>query len=669
MKKIVVILLIAALVLSAAGCAAEAKAPAPTAEAVSTPEVRPETPSPAAEPTETETPESAAEGRLFVEISRTGEEFRSDDGHTLLLNYSCAAPTVTMEGRAAAAAAINETLERERVLFADGSEDQEGLSGREAFLDAAREDLAWRMEQGVSEDMVPFQLCREVQVTRGDRRVLSLAFTDESFAGGAHGYAFHWGLNFDTLTGEVLTLSDLSEDETFLDDCAQRLFEVASGPEYVMQGLFDDYADYLPGLLRENNWYFTPEGLTVLANAYEVGPYAAGTFAFTLPWNWLVWHVKPEYAPQNAADGELLGEIRDEAPAGASFTLDQDTDGRGTPVVFTATGRVENISLSRAEYWEYSNTFSAEGTRWYVNDLGPGESLCLRTWIPEILPDLALTRTDRAGTRTDYISQSGKDGSLALMSDRGFLTLPAEISGLLPFDWDIDGDGERETLDLRRVENNGAGRWQLLVDGTPAPGEAYGLDAEYPALWLCDLDNDGAAEIFFSGDMGSDDYVTCGWHGDTLGPMLFDGDDRYGRDPEERKETVDGRLVFSGGWPVLESWIYQLGTYDAVRVLLLQEDGTLSLDPEQGWEYRRNTRWLTVKENLPVTLEELGRAVLVPGTTLRLLESRGDITRFLTGEGELGSIELEYVSGAEENGWFIGGIPETEFFEDLPYAG
>ena len=76
MKKQIAVLLIAALVLSAAGCAAEAKAPAPTAEAVSTPEVRPETPSPAAEPTETETPESAAEGRLFGEISRTGEEFR-----------------------------------------------------------------------------------------------------------------------------------------------------------------------------------------------------------------------------------------------------------------------------------------------------------------------------------------------------------------------------------------------------------------------------------------------------------------------------------------------------------------------------------------------------------------------------------------------------------------
>ena len=673
MKKTIAILLTAALVLSLAGCAAETKTPAPaeTAAVTAAPEAQPETPSPGAEPAEAETPESAAaEGRLFVEVARSGEEFYSDDGQKRILSYYCAVPAVTVEGRADAAAAINETLEKERVLFAEGDPDQEGLSGREAFLTAAREDYAWHQKQGTAEDMAPFELRREVRVTRGDDRVLSLAFIDQTFTGGVHGYAAHWGLNFDTLTGEVLTLADLSEDETFLDDCAQRLFAVASGPEYAMRGLFDDYAEYLPGLLRESNWYFSSEGLVVLANAYEIGPYAAGTFSFTLPWNWLTWHVKPEYVPRSAADGELVGEIRTEAPAEAAFTWDDNTNGQGAAVVFTASGRVEGVSLSRAEYWEFSNTFFVEGTRWYVSDLADGETVCLRTWIPEIIPNLALTRTDREGTRTDYISQSGRDGSLVLLRERDFLSLPLEISRLLPFDWDIDGDGDRETLDLCRVENNGASRWQLLVDGTPAPGEAYGLDAELLTLWLCDLDDDGTAELFFSGDMGSDDYVTCGWHGDTLAPIVFTGAGREDRDGEETAVTVDGRAVISGWTLVLDRWNYQLGTYRATRPFQPGEDGALAPLPDRAWEYRGNTGWLTVSADLPVTLDGAGETALPPDTELRLLSSDGGTVRFVTRDGQTGSLSLAFSrEGGDYAGWTIAGRPEAEYFAFLPYVG
>ena len=672
MKRPIAILLIAALAIALAGCSAAAAQTPEAAQTPAAPATAAATAAPSA-PAETAAPEenSEPEGRLVVTFSAEAEDYYTDDGTQQLLRFSCAAPSVTISGRESAAAAINAALEEQRLLFVQGGADAEGLSGTDGFLTAAGEEYAYWQGEGMADNMAPFCLERRSEVTRGDSRVLSLVYADYTYTGGVHGYACRWAMNFDTLTGETLALTDLAEDgEAFLADAADRLFDVAGGAEYAVRGLYEDYAEALPGLLRDGNWYFSDDGLVVIANAYEIAPYAAGAFEFTLPWAWLSWRLKPEYVPESAADGELAGEIRDEAPTDAVLTLDDGTDGRGAAVVLTARGRVESISLDRVSYAD-NNTFWPEGTLWYVSALEDGETLCLRTWIPEIIPDLALSRTEAAGKSTDYISQSGKDGSLVLLPRQGFLALPAEISRMLPLDWDIDGDGERETLDLRRTEKDGAARWELLVDGTPAPGGAFALDGDLTTLWLCDLNFDGVAEIFFSGDMGSDDYVTCGWHGDTLEPVLFAGEDRDWLNPGETSPTVDGRATVSDWTLVLERWNYQLGTYCAVRPFELGDDGTLIPDPFREWEYRRNTQWLAVKSNLPVTMDEVGQAVLVPGEEIRLVSALGKTARFVTRDGEYGALDLEYRAENDNGyaGWYIDGVREDDYFEFLPYAG
>jgi len=669
MKKTICFLLIAALALSLTGCSAGALTPAATEPPAS---AAPGTAAPAGTPEETAAPKETGEpeGRLVVSFSTEAEDFTADDGEQQLLNFSCTAPTVTISGRESAAASINAALEKERELFVRGEPEKDGLTGKENFLSAAREEYAYWQEQGMADNMIPYRLERQAAVARGDSRVLSILFTDVTYTGGAHGYAYHWAMNFDTLTGERLTLADLAEDgDAFLERAGEMLFEIAGGAEYAMAGLYEDYAEMLPSLLRDGNWYFNDEGLVVIANAYEIAPYAAGTIEFTLPWAWLMWQIKPEYVPENAADGELAGEIREDVPADAVFTLDDGTNGGGAVVSLTARGRVEDIALERVTYID-NNTFWTDGIYWYVSSLEDGETLCLRTWIPEILPDLSLTWTDAAGTNTAYISQSGKDGSLALLPEQDFLSLPAEIYRQLPFAWDIDGDGERETLDLLHARENGTDRWQLTVDGDPAPGGVWAL-GDLVTLWLCDLDFDGVTEILFSGNMGSDDFVTCGWHGDTLDPITFTGEDRYWRDPGETAETVEGRAVISGGTLVMERWNYQLGTYYATRPFALREDGTLAPNDEFEWEYRRNTQWLTVKSNLSVTLDEVGRAVLVPGEELRLVGALGSTARIVTRAGEYGTLDLEYRIEDDNGyaGWYINGVPEDEYFEFLPYVG
>ena len=665
MRKRISLLLCAALLLSLTGCAASAAAPenspAPTAEAVPA-----ETPVPA--------PET---GRVRVIFQTVRDDGYSEDGEQLLLQFASTRATVALEGNPAAAAAINAVLEEADRAFSETPEGEAAdynLVGRRAFLEAAREDLRWRTEENMADSFERFYLERTGEVTRGDERVLSISFLDETYAGGVHGYCLYTGWNFDAQTGAVLTLDDLAEDpESFRLACAERMREICGGGEYAMLGLYDDYEDTIPDLLRENNWYFDDEGLTVLANAYELAPYVSGLIRITLPYEWLRWHIRPEYLPPDRSTaGQLtVGWAEDESPA--AVTVDDGTDGQGPRVRFTAQdGPVRDLSIRTVSWWDASGEgdfhVTPENSIAFISVLEAGESLDILTWIPEIMPRLAVTWTDEKGLRqTRYITESGRDGSVFLMESDSFPWLPMDITDRLPFSYDVDGDGHRETLTMDSYEAaEGLTRRRLLVNGREAAAHVDSAN-EPGRLWLCDLNYDGVAELFYTWDMGSDDYRTVGWYGDSLMPIAFAGEDRYEAEPLAMTSSVEGRLVFSAGFPVIEGWNYQLGTYACTRAYALDENGVMVPWDDTEWTYRRNTQVLTVAKYLPVVLRELGAAMLSPGDTIRLTGARGGAAYFVTGDGEEGNLSLNY--RPEEGGWLIDGLPETDYFEFLPYAG
>ena len=607
------------------------------------------------------------------------EDYRDEESGVTLLSFSCTAPTVTLPGREEAQERINAALEAERAAFTDGEAGMEGLSGAEGFLAAAREDYSMRKEYEPGGEYYGFHLWRTVNVQRADGRVLSMSYMDSTYTGGVHGYSGIAGWVFDTQTGEPLALADLAEDgEAFLSDCVQLLRSICRERERAgAGGFFDDYEDYLPDLLRDGNWYFDGQGVTVIANPYEIAPSAAGVIEFSLPYDWLALRIKPEYLPpETASEGTLAGEIAGEAET--TYALDDGTDGMGALVVFTAEGDVTNVRLSRVSYYEYSNVFLTDEDYWYADMLRDGESLSVRTWIPEILPDLQISFTDAHGREERYlISQSGMDGSLALLDAAPYDPLPLEISGRLPFSYDLDGDGDREIIDLTR--GGGDTRWMLTVDGVSA-GDVYALDAELISLWLVDLGYDGKCEILFSGDMGSDDYVTCAWRGDTLESIPFTGERRRGSDPGELTAAADGCVDFSygGGYLYLDSWTYQLGTYMTLCAYELTENGEIApafctnswLEP--GWLFYNNEDLvLTVKKPLPAFFPDGGSAELETGTKLTLTATEGSRVRFITEDGVTGALEMEYSRDADGRfvGWTIDGVPENEYFENLPYAG
>ena len=111
---------------------------------------------------------------------------------------------------------------------------------------------------------------------------------------------------------------------------------------------------------------------------------------------------------------------------------------------------------------------------------------------------------------------------------------------------------------------------------------------------------------------------------------------------------------------------YVLGTYGGKRDFAVNDQGLIAPVEGSVWSFEGNETWLKTVKELPVALEGVG-SVLPAGTELSLTGFDGDTAYFVTKEGTAGTILLE--KNDSFWGWLIDGVEETEYFENLPYAG
>ena len=319
MKKrvcVISLLLCAALLTACAAPAAEPgnAAPAATGEpaVTATPEPTATPIPPSTEPDPTASPEK--NGAVDVEIHRYDSEdiYDETDPDIMLLSFFAELPVVTAADAPDVAAAINAALEEDHRLFVQGREEQPeyNISGKDAYLAAARSDLDMWREMGNLAGFQTYWLRRAVEAQRTDAVVLSLTYDDVTWTGGAHGYAFRTGVNFDARTGERLTLADITYDlDAFTNSVAAKLLEITGEhPEY---DYYPGYEENLPGLVTDGGWYFSNVGLVIVANPENIARYADGRIEFVLPYSWLAgWtQINTEYFPRMEADGEAQTNI------------------------------------------------------------------------------------------------------------------------------------------------------------------------------------------------------------------------------------------------------------------------------------------------------------------------------------------------------------------------
>lgn len=132
------------------------------------------------------------------------------------------------------------------------------------------------------------------QVTfMGGHDLISILFEDYFYLGGAHPAKFYSTLNYDTTSHEILTLADLfTPGVDHLGVIASIcIAELKSRPGLT----FEEFASSGAASLADNYqvWAVTPQGLLILFQEYQVGPYAAGAQLVLIPYDDIAVHLDP----------------------------------------------------------------------------------------------------------------------------------------------------------------------------------------------------------------------------------------------------------------------------------------------------------------------------------------------------------------------------------------
>lgn len=233
---------------------------------------------------------------------------------------------------------------------------------------------------------------------------------------------------------------------------------------------------------------------------------------------------------------------------------------------------------------------------------------------------------------------------------------------------DLDGCGEPETVQLLRIWDQY--EQQSFILRIEKDGEVFDTgmveNITYPPsfnahVWVADLDADLYPEIYFCGDMASDDYVLNVWSMKSGTPELV---------PIDGEQYLEASILdISDGSIQLESTQSVLGSYEALRAYTLRDGELVPLG--DAWQIvPANTSYskLSVVKELPVTLDDGTESVFAPGTVLQVTGTDGkSFADVITDEGVTGRIYMEQHEGDWQ--WYIDGESELSYFELVPYAG
>ena len=243
---------------------------------------------------------------------------------------------------------------------------------------------------------------------------------------------------------------------------------------------------------------------------------------------------------------------------------------------------------------------------------------------------------------------------------------------------DLDGDGDLEKLAFRVAgsDMDGDEHAEIAVEDG---GETTGWNSEmlfYPSAYATDLDGDGTVEIFVCGDWASADYATycLHWDGGTFTQLPFAnasrGDDSgdylsYGYGCVQAIE--DGLLTLCGSQDVL-------GTYFGTRVFALQ-NGTFEFADDGLWRFPIDEyswdRALVPTRDIAATFVSDGaetEGVIPAGEPFVITASdKMRVAWFQTEDGHEGFFAIA-PDAARGWGFTVGGVPEDELFEMVPYA-
>ena len=258
---------------------------------------------------EEEKEDEVASDKVTITFEGASEDRYNENGD-VIFNMYYVHPVVTIDGNENASKAITDAFQEDEEMFYTNCESMEN----EAKL---------AFESGFMEDMPPYANEVRFAEQRVDDRVVSFTKSNYTNMGGAHGTNYTFGWNFDVSTGKRLMLEDITDDkEAFMEGVREYVQGICDSEAYASR-LFPDYD--ISYILQDDLWYFSNEGLTFIANPYEIAAYAEGTMFFTVPYGELK-GLKDAYA--------YTGGFRQSVSLGETIRIDLNGDGTADEVTF-----------------------------------------------------------------------------------------------------------------------------------------------------------------------------------------------------------------------------------------------------------------------------------------------------------------------------------------------
>ncbi len=152
-----------------------------------------------------------------------------------------------------------------------------------AVLAEEMKALAADSEEFIQDFGIPYSVQSDYEVTRNDDSILSFIVSIYQYTGGAHGISSTWTFVFDKQKNKLLSLEDVFEQETdylfILSDAAVRELktrDLLDNEEWLLEGAGAQKANF-------ERFVLTAKEIRFIFDAYQVGPYAAGTQEVSFP--------------------------------------------------------------------------------------------------------------------------------------------------------------------------------------------------------------------------------------------------------------------------------------------------------------------------------------------------------------------------------------------------
>ena len=231
---------------------------------------------------------------LAVSVPANVETYTTEDGAELF-SYTSQHMQLILPNASVAEKVVLDFLNKVDTARADA----------ENILSAAKSSYA------NNDAWIPYYFRILYSPTRIDYGVLSMFGTQNSFSGGMHGNNSGIAVNYDLMTGDVLTLGSIMHADATKDDfihLVNKKLESIKDEYY----LYDDYTVGVQNRLGgdENlyeDFFFTTTGLNFFFSPYEIAPHASGIITVEIPYNELVGLIYDGYFPEERQqiDGKM----------------------------------------------------------------------------------------------------------------------------------------------------------------------------------------------------------------------------------------------------------------------------------------------------------------------------------------------------------------------------